>query len=431
MSLIESIQEIIKINTEFDPETVSDNTPYGTKVIEGLRFMENKAKQDGFKTKNIDDIVLVIEKGSGSKRIDVVCHIDVVKAEGEWTYPPYAAELVENRIYGRGTQDMKTQIILIYEALKQITDVPDDVTLRLVIGTDEERTMDDMRLYVQKEGLPTFAFTPDSKFPICLGEKGALNYRITKDIETDIINLKAGDLSNVVCPEVVFTTSNAEIVKPYKNHEKCVVEENDGVYSVTVKGKASHTSSPMSGDNAILTFLTIHPEKWVDSLRDSVTDYLGGQLGFESFYEPMGFMSLCLNVLRVEDNKVMGEIDIRYPNPLTKDEIENKLIHALNGYNVDRYFYEDVIETKLDNPYVQAMLKCYKDMFPFDNSEPFYSGGITYSKVFDGKCVAYGPSLPFSLQPSLAHQIDEYVLTDHLVELVHLYRNAIVEMSQI
>jgi acetylornithine deacetylase/succinyl-diaminopimelate desuccinylase-like protein len=55
-----------------------------------------------------------ILKGDGSLRpIILLNHMDVVQAEGKnWRAPPFSAEIVEGRIYGRGALDMKDEGLL-------------------------------------------------------------------------------------------------------------------------------------------------------------------------------------------------------------------------------------------------------------------------------------------------------------------------------
>ncbi|MGD9125617.1 MAG: M20/M25/M40 family metallo-hydrolase [Desulfarculaceae bacterium] len=44
-------------------------------------------------------------------------HLDVVKPEGEWHRDPFAAEVAEGKIWGRGTSDMKSGVASIIAAV--------------------------------------------------------------------------------------------------------------------------------------------------------------------------------------------------------------------------------------------------------------------------------------------------------------------------
>ncbi|MFF3024183.1 peptidase [Gottfriedia sp. NPDC057948] len=69
------------------------------------------------------NIVATLKGTSGGKSMILNGHIDVVP-EGniqQWTYPPYGANVVDNKLYGRGATDMKggnVALILAIEAIK-------------------------------------------------------------------------------------------------------------------------------------------------------------------------------------------------------------------------------------------------------------------------------------------------------------------------
>lgn len=436
-SLIEDIQSLLRINTEYDEATISDTAPYGSNIAQGLAYVEKRARQDGFTTKNVDGRALAIMYGNQTDRVEATSHIDVVPAVGTWTYPPYDATLVGNRIYARGSQDMKTQIVLTYYALKKIREehIPLKRQIRIVIGTDEEQSMQDIAYYLEKEGLPDFAFTPDSKFPICLGEKGAVTWEFNKPVTSEILSLEAGSASNVICPSVIFTTASQTIAEAFFPHEHATVRVQDDLYTVYVEGVGAHTSVPEKGRNAITDVLgvlkDVSDEFWIHELYDAFYDMYGAGIGLLPLYEPMGYASVCLNVLNLHEGNLYGSIDIRYPNPLTAADLDSRLQEIMPSFERIANFDQGPIETKLENPFVQELLGVYRSYFPEDISEPFYSGGVTYSKVYQNRCVAYGPSLSFTDQEPLAHQVDEYVLTDYLETFVDLYKDALVRIANV
>ena len=61
-------------------------------------------------------------------------------------------------------------------------------------------------------------------------------------------------------------------------------------------------------------------------------------------------------------------------------------------------------------------------------SQPFISGGVTYSKVIQN-CVAFGPHRPG--QHSLAHQANEYIELDSLMPLLELYTQSMIELASV
>lgn len=437
MTFIENLQALLQINTEFDEATVSKQAPYGAHIARGLRYVESLAQSDGFETRNIDNKALAIVYGDQPQRVEATSHIDVVPAVGTWTHPPYSATLVDNRMYARGSQDMKTQILLTYYALKEIRQekIPLKRQIRLVIGTDEEQSMQDIAHYLTKEGLPDFAFTPDASFPVCLGEKGAVSWQFSRLVNSKIKYIKAGTAGNVI-PDSLFMIleqDTADALLPKISHEDVRYEQVGDEYHIHISGKSAHTSTPEKGDNVIVKTLNIlkdlTDEAWVHQLHSAFYDYYGEGIHLDPRYEPMGYASVCLNVLELSDNVLRGAIDIRYPNPLTSVLLENKLKLLLKEFQLDRTFDESPIETNLSNPFVIQLLNAYTKHFPDDDSQPYYSGGVTYSKVYQGRCVAFGARLPFSEQESLAHQIDEYVVTDYFPQLIQIYKDALIGIA--
>ena len=173
--------QLLKIKSVYDENTVSAFAPYGKGVEEALEFMKNKAINDGFDVLEYEHYCIAIRnKKDFSKRIDVASHLDVVEPGDGWKYDPFSATIEDGKVYARGTQDMKTSAWLTYLSLKLLREYyPDlDTEVRIVLGTDEERTMNDLRHYVKCAGYPDFAFTPDGYFPMGIGEKGALMWRL-------------------------------------------------------------------------------------------------------------------------------------------------------------------------------------------------------------------------------------------------------------
>lgn len=63
-------------------------------------------------------------RDAGRKPVLLMAHIDVVPVEagtaGDWRYPPFSGAVAEGFVWGRGTMDIKNQIILILEAVEYL-----------------------------------------------------------------------------------------------------------------------------------------------------------------------------------------------------------------------------------------------------------------------------------------------------------------------
>lgn len=437
MSLIQELQTLIRINTEYDEKSIAEGKPYGDKISKGLDYLKEKALEDGFSVKEYDGYALAIIYGQQKNRIEAVSHIDVVPASEGWTHGPYDGNLIGNRLYGRGTQDMKTALWLTYSALKEIKAEGHQLKrqIRVVVGTDEERTMHDIEHYLKVDGLPDFAFTPDSAFPICLGEKGAISWDIKRKIETRIQDLKAGTVPNVICDRVALTLTESDAIQFEKeavNQGVSITRKNT---TIIVHGKSAHTSTPEKGDNAIISFLKVFThcfdEAWAQELYRSFDQYNGTSLGYDSIYEPMGALSVCLNTMDIVAGNLAAGLDIRFPTPLKSESIIQTIADHLPNFNFEVTYQEEPIESQLEDPFVKTCIDTYYEMFPEDKTPPFYSGGVTYAKKYQGRCVAYGLRVPSDTFPNLAHQVDEYIETDKLEMLVSLYKKALLDLANV
>ena len=109
----------------------------------GFRSIEVLESEDpsviGGKRPNI----IVRMKGSTNKNLWVVTHMDTVP-EGDiaaWKYPPYDPEVVNGRIYGRGSEDNGQELIASLYGLKALlkSGVTPECNIGLVFVSDEEQ----------------------------------------------------------------------------------------------------------------------------------------------------------------------------------------------------------------------------------------------------------------------------------------------------
>lgn len=68
-----------------------------------------------------DDCWIYKLKGADeSRNIMLMSHHDVVAAEGEWQHPPFAGEIADGKLWGRGTVDTKTPLFAEFAALEAL-----------------------------------------------------------------------------------------------------------------------------------------------------------------------------------------------------------------------------------------------------------------------------------------------------------------------
>src|SRR3712207_3687114 len=114
--IIKSVQESVKIKSV--EEEAKGDMPFGEGIQKALEHALNLAKTLGFRTKNVDNMIGYAEFGQGDEMIAVLGHLDVVPEGDGWTYLPYAAEIHDGKMYGRGTTDDKGPTIASLYSLK-------------------------------------------------------------------------------------------------------------------------------------------------------------------------------------------------------------------------------------------------------------------------------------------------------------------------
>lgn len=78
-----------------------------------IRFVEQKMKALGYDEVIIDSMGNLLGRiGNGAKSILFDSHVDTVAVndEAEWDIPPFSGEIVDGRLHGRGSVDMKSSV---------------------------------------------------------------------------------------------------------------------------------------------------------------------------------------------------------------------------------------------------------------------------------------------------------------------------------
>ena len=148
-------------------------------------FLKPYLREQGFKT-NIQDVApgrpnLIADLGSGPGGLILEGHTDVVTHGNldQWEIPPYEARIVEGKIYGRGSCDMKGGLaaaIVAAQAVKKVLAEPAK-TLRLCIPCDEEGLMIGIKAFVKAgyaEGFAGAIICEPEENEVCLWQKGAM-----------------------------------------------------------------------------------------------------------------------------------------------------------------------------------------------------------------------------------------------------------------
>ncbi len=449
--IIKSTQEIIRIKSV--QEGAMEGMPFGEGVHKAYEYAMKLSKDLGFEVKDIDGYAGHADMGDGEESLGILVHLDVVPEGDNWTYPPYAAEIHDNKIFGRGTIDDKGPAIACLYAMKAVRDsgVKLNKKVRIIYGLNEESGWECMKHYLKKEKPTTLAFTPDADFPAIHGEKGIMIFDLVRGFTSAfegegirVLAIKGGNRPNMVpdyCEaHVASDTSLAHTLKAYKETHDVAIEVQEKEDKAIIKsfGVSSHGSLPDHGINAVsqlMMFLNT-----LELAKGEVTDFIKfycEKIGMEYYGQSIGCglsdaesgkLIFNVGIIDLNESKVVVAVNIRYPITNTVEEVYEGIKNQIDGTGIGiiETDHKKPIYLPKDHVLVQKLMKVYRD-FTGDNSEPITIGGGTYARAMDN-AVAFGPLFPG--QPELAHQKDEFIAIEDLVKITKIYANAIYELAK-
>jgi succinyl-diaminopimelate desuccinylase len=449
-NIILSTQELIKIPS-VKAEPVGDY-PYGEEVYRALARAVEISEKLGFKTKNIDNQAAHVEMGEGEEILALLCHLDVVPEGSDWTYPPYAAEIHDDKIYGRGTIDDKGPAVAALYAMKIVSDlgVKLNKRVRLILGTNEESAMASLTHYFKKEKMPELSFSPDATFPAIHAEKGILDLKFSADLKEaksrglQLEKLKGGNATNMVPDYAEALLSGIERSElnrllsdlDYKKEDLKIESENNGL-KLSYHGISAHGSMPEDGKNAVSYLINILAElpfanpkvkEFLTFYQEKIgLEYDGASIGCKDQDDVPTALTFNTGIIKADQNRVEFIVNIRYPVKSTAEKVVNDIKENIDQDFIKLELLSDAepLYIAKDDPFIQKLMAAYQE-FTGDKSEPIAIGGGTYARKVK-KGVAFGPLFPG--QAELAHQKDEFIRIDDLVKSTAIYAKAIIDIA--
>jgi len=444
--LIKDLQNLIKINSElttFDPKRVG--APFGEGNKEALDFMLDLANKDGFKTLNVDGYAGHIELGDQNEYVAIMGHLDVVPAGSDWTYPPYGAEIHENKMYGRGTEDDKGPTMAAYYAMKILNelDVKLSKRVKLILGLDEESGWRCVEHYFKRHPeVPVSGFIPDADFPLIYAEKGIVRINIEGSFNNNNLISFNGGLRDNMVPDLATAKIKydnddfKEVFNKYletNNLVGKVLNKDSNIFEVEVSGKSAHGSTPELGINAIdklnnfILSLGINNEltAFIDKYLANETD--GNKLGVKYFDEEMGPLTVNFGVLKTNNTKFTATLNLRYPNGVVFEDLLNHLKDLLKEFNVSYNHHQKLLYNDPNSELVNTLMDVYRKHTNDLEAKPLVIGGGTFARAIPN-VVAFGPHFPG--KPSYIHQRDEYIDLDDFILATIIYTEALYKLAK-
>lgn len=443
--------DLLAINSERDDSQADAQHPFGPGPVRALDAFLSIAERDGYTTKNVDNYAGHFEYGEGDEVLGIFGHLDVVPAGSGWETDPYAPQVIDGKLFARGSSDDKGPTMACYYGLKIIKELglKTSKKVRFIVGTDEESGWADMDYYFEHVGLPLpdFGFSPDAEFPIINGEKGNIStYLHLPATNGGAANLHSftGGLRENMVPESATAVLSGDLpdlaeklaaFQTIHGLSASVEPLADGKVQVTVIGKSAHGSTPEEGVNGA-TYLAAFLGQFAFGGGAQTYLYLAGQLlledheakniGVAAYDEQMGALTMNAGVFHFEEGASDATIalNFRYPKNTNPEQLKT----GLEQLPVDKVTLADHGHEPhycpIDDPMVATLLAVYEKHTGHKGHEQVIGGG-TFGRLLK-RGVAYGAMFPGDV--NTMHQANEFIEVEQLYRAAAIYAEAIYEL---
>ena len=431
--------DIIKMLTEWvaipsvSNQKAADGTPFGKACHDMFEKAIESANELGLTLcKNYDDNVLTVDLCEGKPAFGIICHLDVVDADGQnWTNSPWKATVIDDKIYGRGVSDNKGPGVAALFALAFLKEHGlTNKNIRLYLGTSEETGSPDVLYYQahyeKKEDMPPVV-VPDAGNNITYGEWGvqrmALSAKICPMSQVEILNIHSGESFNTIPGSAVAEVKGIALDEAkalIKEDEKISLSEGkNGNLVISVTGKSCHSAAPQNGINSamiLLEALLALPldEETQKVFFDIYNLYANKPIAILSPSETRE-LTFSLTGLFLSDNSLSTWHDTRYDYNITSEELQEQVNEYFKNSSVKASF-EMAKPPHLvdkDHPFVNKLAQIYEE---HEGVKPWIREikAATYSSQTDIG-VGYG-----QFPGANAHGVDENIKIDDILKTAKL-----------
>lgn len=451
--MIENVQELVRIPSVIDMNSAAEEAPFGQAIRSALEEVMELSRTLGFETKNCDGYAASVQFGEGDKEIGILSHIDVVPPGNGWSRSPFEPVIENGRIYGRGAIDDKGPMVAALYAMKAVKESGLTIKNRVnhIIGCDEETGHRCIKYYLSKEKCPDMGFSPDGSFPVIHAEKGILRFRILKEWKEDkkarlqIFRVSGGTVVNAVpnCASVWIKGSQEaldmvmERFNIYNENGSGVYTRENDVLMLTFLGTSAHAMQPWLGINAILpmidflrkiTILPAESIRYFQSVYELFGDgWEGRSLGIACEDQLSGKLSINLGILNIENGRCEMKADVRCPVHVDLETVWKTIELTCKRYGFDAQYWQKrpPLYIPKEAELIQTLLSVYNEMTG-QEVEPIVIGGGTYCRDVEN-FASFGPVFPG--EQELAHEADEYIETERLIETAKIYAQALYQLA--
>ena len=417
-----------------------DGAPFGREIRNMLDTAMEDARKLGFAVRDFDGYACDITLGEAEEKIAVLGHLDVVPVGDGWKYPPFGAQRVGDRVYGRGTGDDKGPALAALFAMRAIREA--GVTLkraiRLILGCDEESGWADMDWYCDHAKMPDIGFSPDASFPLINTEKGMIHAFARAKLSPEGLQVKrlaVGERLNVIPGEAEALVEGglalAEKVTAFAAKTGLPYEAEITPEGVLLKahGIPGHSAYPFECRNAngMLLILLRELGAWgaLKTLADAYPmEHDGAALVIACKDELSGPLTCNMGILRINGGELVASLDCRCPVSADLSALTEQIRAHLPGFRLENLSTTVPHHVPADSELVPALLDAWHEETGLP-AIPQSTGGGTYAKVLK-QGVAFGAGFPGD--EDLAHQANEYVELPKMIKAAKIYANALLRL---
>lgn len=403
----------------------------------------------------------------GAPVLGLIVHGDVQPADArEWKVPPFAGEIRDGEVWGRGAADDKGPLVqaLLSMATLRASGLHRTHTVRLLVGSTEEVGGTDTTDYLKTHLPPDWSLVLDSDFPVVVGEKAWHSVTVTapareraKGVSFEVSGFEAG-----LGPAIVPGRATLRLrwldgapdwepwlakvqARPRSEGTRLEVSGTGAERTLTVFGKSAHAGVALDqGRNALVALGRLvegllPPSSSADVLAFAVLagqDLSGSGLGLSR--EPPPWNGFDVNVATAklaDDGSVTLAINVRCPPSLYGKALKAHMEAQVSTFDAHRPgaklavtggYYEDVpLILDSQGKLIRKLLAAYARAMGV-KAEPVTSAGGTYAKRFPHS-VAFG--MWFRTKPYPGHAADEHVSLADLHAGVRILLEALGDLA--
>ncbi len=428
---VKTLERLISVPSYNQP--AEEGAPFGKGIRNALDEMMKICDELSFKTyEDPDGYYGYAEVGSGDKIFGVICHLDTVPAGdlGKWKHNPFKGTVINDAVYGRGSQDDKGPGIAALYAVKALMDqgYHFNQRIRFIYGTDEEILWRGIAEYNKKEAPIDSGISPDAEFPLIYAEKG-LQQSYLVGPGTDQLKLNLKNAFNAVPDSAVYDGPKQDEVKVALDKHGFEYTSDDN--SITVIGKSVHAMMAPKGTNAVLRLAIalddVFDFKPLDFIGKLFKEGATGSNVLGDVRDESGQLTFNISSLEIKENETRMQIDLRIPVTVDRDNLLAKLSKQVAAYDL-KYVHFDYLAplyVPKDSKLVRTLMKVYKEQTGDVDAEPQISGGATFARTMNN-CVAFGGMLPTT--PDYMHQANEQWPLSDMYKAMEIYAQAIKKL---